>query len=187
LHREALALWSKQRGSDDPQTLSALHRLGVTLEAAGKLSEAEAVFRELLAGWRKRAGNEDPETLYAIRKLAMCMRLFQMCKGFSMLRLRNFEKAIQWTEKSLNSPFVHAHAHAYAILAMAHWHLGHKDEARAMLAKGNTLVPPGRSDDALAKAENKWFPRLMARIHLDEASALIRPDPPGLGKASEDN
>ena len=71
-----------------------------------------------------------------------------------MLRLRNFEKAIEWTEKSLNSPFVHAHAQGYAILAMAHWHLGHKDEARAMLAKGNALAPPSLSDDALAQAQN---------------------------------
>jgi tetratricopeptide (TPR) repeat protein len=108
----------------------------------------------------------------------MCMPLFQMCKGFSMLRLGNFEKAIEWTEKSLNSPFVHAHAHAYAILAMAHWHLGHKDEARAMLNKGNALAPPSASADSLAQAENKWFPRLMARIQLDEANALIGPGPP---------
>jgi tetratricopeptide (TPR) repeat protein len=108
----------------------------------------------------------------------MCMPLFQMCKGFSMLRLGKFEKAIEWTEKSLNSPFVHAHAQGYAILAMAHWQLGHKDEARAMLTKGNTLAPPSLSDDALAQAENKWLPRVMARIQLDEASALIQRSTP---------
>src|SRR5260370_31155586 len=47
-----------------------MDKLGVGLEAAGKLPEAEALFRELLAARRKRAGNEDPETLYAMRNLA---------------------------------------------------------------------------------------------------------------------
>src|SRR5260370_23348241 len=103
-----------------------------------------------------------------------CMPLFKMVKGLSMLRLGNFEKAIEWAEKSLNSPFVHAKAQAYAILAMAHWHLGHKDEARAMLAKGNTLAPRLISEDAAARSGEKWMQfhetpyhaRLLARIQL---------------------
>ena len=117
----------------------------------------------------------------------ICMPLFQMCKGLSMLRLGNFEKTIEWTEKSLNSPFVHARAQGYAILAMAHWHLGHKDEARAMLAKGNALAPPSLSGDALAQSENKWFPRLMARIQLEEASSLIEPGPSPASNSSKED
>jgi len=82
------------------------------------------------------------DTALAAGEADMCMPLFQMVKGLSMFRLRKFEKAIEWIEKSLNSPFIHAKAQGYAILAMAHWRLGHKDEARAMLAKGKALAPP---------------------------------------------
>jgi serine/threonine protein kinase/tetratricopeptide (TPR) repeat protein len=115
------------------------------------------------------------DTALAAGEGDICMPLFKMCKGLLMLRLGNFEKAIEWTEKSLNSPFVHAKAQGYAILAMAHWHLGHKDEARTMLAKGITLAPPTASADAIAQAENKWAARLLARIQLDEASSIIQP------------
>jgi len=38
-------------------------------------------------------------------------------------------------------PYHYPNAHAYAILAMAHWQLGEKDAARAMLAKGDSLRP----------------------------------------------
>ena len=129
----------------------------------------------------------------------ICMPLFQMCKGLSMFRLGNFEKAIEWTEKSLNNTsFVHAKAQGYAILAMAHWHLGHKDEARSMLAKGNTLTPRLISDDPAARSGEKWVQfhetayhaRLLARIQLDEASALIASGPPpgnNPAKASKEN
>jgi serine/threonine protein kinase len=127
------------------------------------------------------------DTALAAGEKDLCMPLFKMVKGLSMLRLGNFEKAIEWTEKSLNSPFVHAQAQGYAILAMAQWHLGHKDEAQAMLARGNALVPPDLSADSLAQAENKWFPRLMARIQLDEASALIRTDAPAQNNPPKEN
>src|SRR5262249_4041214 len=112
------------------------------------------------------------DTALAAGEADACMPVFKMCKGLSMLRLGNFEKAIEWTEKSLDSSFVHAKAQAYAILAIAHWHLGHKDEARAMLAKGNALAPPSASDDPAARPGDKWkqfhetayHARLLARI-----------------------
>src|SRR5262249_2458509 len=121
------------------------------------------------------AGNQDA-----------CMPLFRMCKGLSMLRLGKFEKAIEWTEASLNSPFVHAKAQGYAILAIAHWRLEHKSEAREMLAKGNALAPPVASNDAAARPGEKWVQfhetayhaRLLARIQLAEASALIQSGTP---------
>jgi serine/threonine protein kinase/Tfp pilus assembly protein PilF len=126
------------------------------------------------------------DTALAAGEGDVCMPLFKMVKGLSMLRLGNFEKAIEWTEKSPNSRFVHAQAQGYAILAMAHWHLGHKDEARAMLAKGNTLAPPIASDDPALESKEKWkqfhetayHARLLARIQLEEASSLIGADAP---------
>jgi eukaryotic-like serine/threonine-protein kinase len=127
------------------------------------------------------------ETALAAGEEDTCMPLFKMCKGLQMLRLGKYEKAIEWTEKSLNSPFVHAQAQGYAILAMAHWNLGQKEQAREMLAKGNTLAPPAASDDALAQAENKWFPRLLARIQLEEATALIPASTPSENHSSKKN
>jgi hypothetical protein len=123
------------------------------------------------------------------------MPLFQMGKGLSMLRSGNFEKAIEWTGKTLNSSFVHAKAQGYAILAMAHWHLGHEDEARAMLAKGNTLAPPIVSNDPAARSGEKWVrfyetahhARLLARIQLEEASSLIQSGPPPEKSPSKEN
>jgi serine/threonine protein kinase len=139
-------------------------------------SAVDLLLLDKLADTALAAGEED-----------VCMPLFQMGKGLSMLRSGNFEKAIEWTGKTLNSSFVHAKAQGYAILAMAHWHLRRKDEARAMLAKGNTLAPAIASDDPAARpGEKKWVrfyetayhARLLARIQLEEASSLIEPGPP---------
>ena len=88
------------------------------------------------------------------------MPLFMMVKGLSMLRSGNFEKAIEWTEKSLNSSFVHAKAQGYAILAMAHWHLGHKDEARAMLLA--TFMAPAQRFVMLLNAPARNFVGVLA-------------------------
>jgi len=59
-------------------------------------------------------------------------------------------------------------------LAMAHWKLGQKDTAQAMLDKGGKLAPaisPGRENEDLGES---WVAWLTARISLDEASALIQ-------------
>jgi serine/threonine protein kinase/Tfp pilus assembly protein PilF len=98
---------------------------------------------------------------------------FQVCKGLSQYRQGNFTNAIEWAEKARNSPPAHARADACAVLAMAHWQLGHRDEARALLAKGDALAP---KIDFLPNTENigaDWLPWLFARISLDEAAALI--------------
>jgi len=50
-----------------------LHKLGVTLDAQRKWSEAESVRREQVASWNKRAGNDDPKRLYALRELGITL------------------------------------------------------------------------------------------------------------------
>jgi hypothetical protein len=68
---------------------------------------------------------------------------------------------------------LYLNAHAYAVLAMAHWRLGEKDAAREMLDKGNTLAPivfPVRDAEDRADAWSGW---IIARISLEEATALI--------------
>jgi tetratricopeptide (TPR) repeat protein len=103
------------------------------------------------------------------------MPFFQVCKAMSGYRQGRFAEAIEWASKPLNSSYINAQAKAYAILAMVYWQLGQKDEARAMLAKGDALAPgisPVRDDEDLGES---WMAWLFARITLDEATALILP------------
>src|SRR5437667_6719557 len=46
-----------------------MRRLAATLQAAGKLAEAEDLAREALAMSRKRLGNEHPEVAYSLNLL----------------------------------------------------------------------------------------------------------------------
>ena len=101
------------------------------------------------------------------------MPFFQACKALSEYRLGHFAEAVSWAQKLPDSSRDEAKAYADAVLAMAHWQLGHRDEARAMLAKGNSLVTAvsvKRADD-LGDVWGNW---LFARISLDEAAALIQ-------------
>jgi len=100
---------------------------------------------------------------------------FQACKAMSQYRLRNFSEAIAWGEKAAKSSTGFAEAKAYAIVAMAHWQLGEKEEARAALGKGDELAPAISSAgaDDLDLGES-WVAWLMARISLDEATKLIQ-------------
>src|SRR5271169_5033163 len=50
-----------------------MRRLGSTLEAEGKLSEAESLYREELGLWRKRGGKEETQSMYTLRKLGLTL------------------------------------------------------------------------------------------------------------------
>ncbi len=93
---------------------------------------------------------------------------FQTCKAMSNYRLGNFAEAIAWGKKAANSLDQFAQAKAYAVLAMAHWQLGQRNEARTALARGDALAP--RADDL----GESWVAWLMGRISLDEATRLIQ-------------
>ena len=103
---------------------------------------------------------------------------FQTSKALSKYRQERFREAIEWAAKTTNSNQIYANAQACAVLAMAHWQLGQKDEARAQLAKGDTLAPniATRRDDP--EIGDSWVAWLFARIQLDEATALIQPAAP---------
>jgi serine/threonine protein kinase len=111
-----------------------------------------------------------------LRMYEDAMPYFQACKAMSNYRLGHFPGAIEWGEKATKSSTADAQAkaYAYAVLAMAHWQLGQKDIARAMLAKGDMLAPsilPGRDNEDIGES---WVAWLFARISLDEATALIQ-------------
>ena len=100
---------------------------------------------------------------------------FQAAKAMSAYRLGHFAESIEWAEKTLKSSIIYPNAHAYAILAMAHWELGHKDVARAMLDNGEALTPNILSSQQGVDLGESWVAWLLARISLDEATALIQP------------
>jgi hypothetical protein len=108
------------------------------------------------------------------RTHADAMPYFQAAKAMSEYRLGHFADAIGWAEKTTRGPIVYPNAHAYAVLAMAYWHLGQKDAARVMLAKGNALTPNISSTHGAVDLGDSWVALLAARISLDEAGALIQ-------------
>jgi tetratricopeptide (TPR) repeat protein len=97
---------------------------------------------------------------------------FEVCKALSVYRLGHYAEAIEWANKSLTPPSAYAQAKAYAILAMAHWRFGDKDEAKAMLAKGDALSPTIEPSDP----PGVWVAWLCARILLDEATHMVQPN-----------
>jgi len=100
---------------------------------------------------------------------------FQGCKALSQLRQGRLAEAIEWAEKPLNSSHVYARANAYAVLAMAHWQLGHTEQARAMLAQGDSLVPKITFVPNAQNVGGEWLAWLFTRIWLAEATTLIQP------------
>lgn len=103
---------------------------------------------------------------------------FQVCKALSEHRQGNFAAAVEWAQKPLKGPSRYSHGHACGVLAMAHWRLGEKEAARAMLRQGNDLSPlgiPARDTEDPGKA---WLAWVFARISLDEAAALIESSSP---------
>ena len=103
------------------------------------------------------------------------MPYFQICKALSEYRQGHYTQAVEWGQKTLGSSTVASHAHASAIVAMAYWKLGKKEEARAMFAKGDQLAPKEIPFRVTEDPDNAWLAWLYARIHLDEATALIDP------------
>ncbi len=104
------------------------------------------------------------------------MPFFQVCKALSEYRQGHFIEAAGWAQKTVDNPRLDAHGHAYAVLAMADWQLGKKDEARAVLAKGELLAPVDLPAHEAEDPGNAWMAWLFARVSLDEADVLIASD-----------
>jgi serine/threonine protein kinase len=98
---------------------------------------------------------------------------FQDCKALCEYRLGHYAAAIEWAQKPIKVPGLHVYGHAYAVLAMAYWQLGEKEQARAMLAKGEEFAPPTMPQNIADDPSTAWQGWLFARIQLEEASALI--------------
>jgi serine/threonine protein kinase len=101
---------------------------------------------------------------------------FQVYKALSEYRQGHYAEAVEWAQKPLGVSRNSVQGPACAVLAMAYWRLEKKDEARAMLVKGDALAPRTMSAIATEDPGNKWIAWLYARIQLDEATALIQPE-----------
>lgn len=100
--------------------------------------------------------------------------IFQPCKAISDYRLGHYAEAINSAENSPANSQAFEEAQSCAALAMAHWQLGQKDQAHAALEKGVKFtlgVFPERENEDFG---NDWVSWLIARIQLDEATALIQ-------------
>jgi serine/threonine protein kinase/tetratricopeptide (TPR) repeat protein len=102
------------------------------------------------------------------------MPFFQTCKALSEYRQAHYAQAVEWCQKALDGPPNAAQAHVFAVLAMAYWNFEKKEEARAMLAKGDLLAPREMPASVAEDPGSAWLAWLYARIQLDEAAALIR-------------
>jgi len=100
---------------------------------------------------------------------------FQALKALSEYRQSHYSIAVEWCQKALDWPHNAVHGYASAILAMADWKMEKKEEARAMLAKGDLLAPREMPASVAEDLGDSWLAWLYARIHLDEARALIEP------------
>src|SRR5258708_28950347 len=65
----ALSIQRKGLDKHNPDLFETMRSLGATLEAEGKMAEAEQMHREALAGWRKRGENETPQTFSELESL----------------------------------------------------------------------------------------------------------------------
>jgi len=101
---------------------------------------------------------------------------FQLSKALSEYRQRHFAEAVEWAQKALASARLDAHGPACAILAMAKWQLGEKQDARAVLGKGNEIAPPVMPARDAIDPGQAWLAWVFSRVSLDEAAALFESD-----------
>ncbi|MGC9944369.1 MAG: serine/threonine-protein kinase [Verrucomicrobiota bacterium] len=103
------------------------------------------------------------------------MPYFEDCKALCEYRQGHYAESIEWIQKSLQFPGLSVRGQACAILAMADWWMGRRDEARAMLAKGETFAPEVMPESIALDPGTAWVAWLYSRIQLDEATELIQP------------
>jgi serine/threonine-protein kinase len=103
---------------------------------------------------------------------------FQFCKGLAEYRQARFTSAADWMEVVLTNRMgvLSLDTSATMVLAMAEYRSGHREQARASLAKGSEIeerLPRLESGD-LGDDWNNW---IIAQALSREAKALIEGQP----------
>jgi serine/threonine protein kinase len=104
---------------------------------------------------------------------------FLVCKALVEYRMGRFESAIEYATKALiaNANYAGPRGMAFPILAMAHYHLNHGNEARANLEKGVAEVEEEwPNSDNLGEGWQSW---VFTHVLMDEATALLGSATPG--------
>lgn len=106
---------------------------------------------------------------------ASALPFFEICKALAEYRQGHYAAAADWALRSAGSDRTEAQPHAAAVLALADWQLGKQADARDLVARIEARVPRIMPAEVVEDAGTPWVAWLYARVQLDEAEALIRP------------
>ena len=157
LHEETLALMKAKLGPDHPDTLATMYNLAISYTALGRPADTLKVREEMLALMKAKHGLEHPDTLRNMMRLAWFLatcpdpkfrdpkRAVELAQKAVELEPKNADywqtlgvaryRVADWRGaivalgkvKELGSP---GDSMEWFPLAMAHWQLGEKEEAR---------------------------------------------------------
>jgi serine/threonine protein kinase len=193
LHKETLALRRAKLGSDHPDTLASMHNLAFCYGHLGRDTEALKLHEETLALRKAKLGVDHPDTLRSMNNLAWLLatcpdpklwdprRAVEYAQkavqgapatsmntlGVAQYRARDWKAAITTLQKAVELEGGPATSFNTFFLAMAHWQLGQKDEARK------------RYDQAVQWMEkNNPNDQELRRFRAEAAELLQIQDPP---------
>jgi serine/threonine protein kinase/Tfp pilus assembly protein PilF len=174
LFEEVIEIKGRTLGRDHPATLLSINNLATILMNHGHLAEARKLFEEVFDHNRKRLGLNHPETLKSMGGLAWVLvvsadpglrdaaRGVQLATevaerapkdgnnwntlGVAYYRAGDWKKALATLEKSAELRGG-GDSFDWFFLAMTHWQLGHKDEARRWYDKAVAWMEKNRPQD----------------------------------------
>jgi tetratricopeptide (TPR) repeat protein len=174
LLEEVVEIRARTLGQDHPDTLLSINNLATILMNHGHLAEARKLLEEAITRNRERLGPDHPETLKSMASLAWTLvvsadpKLRDPARGIVLAQevvekapkdgnLRNtlgvaYYRAGDW-ERALIALEKSAELRAggdsfdWFFLAMTHWQLGHKEEARQWYDKAVAWMEKNRPQD----------------------------------------
>jgi thioredoxin-like negative regulator of GroEL len=102
---------------------------------------------------------------------------YQLTKALADYRQGKFQDAIARASEVLKDPFPYTQAEASAVLAMALFRTGRSEEARAALAKMQTVMREKLPASGSHDLGGDWKDWIIAHVLLDEARSLIEGTP----------
>ena len=107
---EVLRLRQELLGADHPDTLDAMHSLGILFQKSGRLVEALAIIEQVLLKRNEKLGAEHPDTLNAKSSLAVCLsnvgrldEAFSLCTKVLHVRREKFGENHPTTLDAMNN------------------------------------------------------------------------------------
>ena len=178
LKKETLRLMKEKLGPEHPDTLSSMNNLVSAYQAAGRLDDALSVLEGIFRLLNAKLGPEHPDTLSSMNELAWFLATvtdeelrdttraveiaqavvaaspqtayYRRTLGIALYRAGAWQEAIAHLEAGINLRESADSERLYSavFLAMAHWQLGEKDEARDWLKKAVQWMEQANANDA---------------------------------------